>query len=184
MLRIVCSSHRWHFTSAEMSVSIRVCVGLCTAAMDLLWWVPSLTPLCPALPGEAGGLRVPRAGLDPQKRPCWLVQAAVFCSARPQLHGSRELAEEAAEEAVPMVRLTGSHALEKAAYLKPIRREEKYLRSSLQALHEPAPQGGTLDYICMADSGCRPCLSSHLDVRLSATCCLLLSVCMPCTKTW
>ena len=108
---------------------------------------------------------MPRAGLDPQKRPCWLVQAAVFCSARPQLHSSRELAEEAAEAAVPMARLAGSHALEKAAYLKPVRREEKYLRSSLQALHEPTPQGG----LCVANarqtSGCRPCVSSHLDVR-------------------
>ena len=92
--------------------------------------------------GEAGGLRVPRAGLDPAKRPCWLVQSAVFCSARPQLHGSRSAAEEA-DEAVPMVRLRGADALEKAAFLKPIRREEKYLKSSLQALHDPAPQGDT-----------------------------------------
>ena len=90
--------------------------------------------------GEAGGLRVPRAGLDPARRPCWLVQSAVFCSARPQLCGSRSAAEEA-DEAVPMVRLRGADALEKAAFLKPIRREEKYLKSSLQALHDPAPQG-------------------------------------------
>ena len=83
---------------------------------------------------------MPRAGLDPARRPCWLVQSAVFCSARPQLCGSRSAAEEA-DEAVPMVRLRGADALEKAAFLKPIRREEKYLKSSLQALHDPAPQG-------------------------------------------
>ena len=92
------------------------------------------------LAGEAGGLRVPRAGSDPAKQPCWLVQSAVFCSARPQLHGSRSGAEEA-HGATPMVRLRGADALEKAAFLKPIRHEEKYLKSSLRALHDPAPQG-------------------------------------------
>lgn len=83
---------------------------------------------------------MPRAGLDPQKRPCWLVQSAVFCSARPEVHGTCDEAEEL-NETVPMVRLTGADALEKAAFLRPIRREERYLRSSLQALHDPAPEG-------------------------------------------
>lgn len=83
---------------------------------------------------------MPRAGLDPQKRPCWLVHSAMFCSARPEVHGTCDEAEEL-DETVPMVRLTGADALEKAAFLKPIRREERYLRSSLQALHDPAHQG-------------------------------------------
>ncbi len=83
---------------------------------------------------------MPRAGLDPAKRPCWLVQSAVFCSARPQLRSSRSEAEED-DKAVQLIRLRGADALEKAAFLKPIRREEKYLKSSLQALHDPAPQG-------------------------------------------
>ena len=86
---------------------------------------------------------MPRAGLDPQKRPCWLVQSAVFCSARPEVHGTCDKAEER-DETVPMVCLTGADALEKAAFLKPIRREERYLRSSLQALHDPAPQGDAI----------------------------------------
>jgi hypothetical protein len=64
----------------------------------------------------------------------------VFCSARPEVRGTCDEAEEV-DETVPMVRLTGADALEKAAFLKPIRREERYLRSSLQALQDPAPQG-------------------------------------------
>lgn len=111
------------------------------------------------LAGETGGLRVPRAGLDPQKRPCWLVQSAVFCSAKPQLHGSRSHAEEA-DETVPVVRLTGADALEKAAFLKPIRREEKYMKSSLQALHDPAPPGDAQRCVSNLLQHVRPCADS------------------------
>jgi len=59
-----------------------------------------------------------------------------------------------------MVRMTGSDALNKAAFLKPIRREEKYLKSSLQALHDPAPPGDAQRCVSSILQHVRPCADS------------------------
>ena len=92
--------------------------------------------------GESAGLRIPRAGLDQARRPCWLALGALFCSARPDRAGSGADAVEAADGVpVPVARLVGADALERASFLKRIKREEKYESSSLQALLKPPPTG-------------------------------------------
>lgn len=92
--------------------------------------------------GESAGLRVPRAGLDQSRRPCWLALGALFCSARPERAGSGADAVELADGVpVPVARLIGADALERASFLKRVKREEKYHSSSLQALLKPPPTG-------------------------------------------
>lgn len=95
-----------------------------------------------AAAGESAGLRVPRAGLDQAKRPCWLALGALFCSARPARIGSGADAAEAVDGVpVAVIRLIGADALERASFLRRIKREEKYARSSLDALSKPPPSG-------------------------------------------
>jgi hypothetical protein len=92
--------------------------------------------------GESAGLRVPRAGLDQSRRPCWLALGALFCSARPERAGSGADAVELADGVpVPVARLISADALERASFLKRVKREEKYQSSSLQALLKPPPTG-------------------------------------------
>lgn len=101
--------------------------------------------------GEAGGLRIPRAGLVPSGRPAWLTQSALFLSERPHVTGRGAAADEGPPLAeggpstrrapVPLLRLTGADALETAAGLRRIRGEERVVRSSLDALSAPQPTG-------------------------------------------
>lgn len=62
---------------------------------------------------------------------------------------------EAADAGVAMVRLIGADALEAAASLKRIKREEQYERSSLEALAQPFPTGKEqpLQRACMLPCG-------------------------------
>ncbi len=92
--------------------------------------------------GESGGLRIPRAGLDRARRPCWLAFGALFCSARPNCDGSGADALEVVDGIpVAVARLIGADALERASFLRKVKREEKYQRSSLEALSKPPPTG-------------------------------------------
>ncbi len=92
--------------------------------------------------GESGGLRIPRSGLDRARRPCWLAFGALFCSARPGCDGCGTDALEAVEGIpVAVTRLIGADALERASFLRKVKREEKYQRSSLEALSKPPPSG-------------------------------------------
>ncbi len=104
--------------------------------------------------GEAGGLRVPRAGLAPGGRPCWLTQSVLFVSERPacvnrgaaadELGGPVEAGPPGAAGGPRVARLAGADALEAAAALRRVRREERFARSSLDALSAPAPSGACL----------------------------------------
>ena len=109
--------------------------------------------LSPFAAGEAGGLRIPRAGLAPSGRPAWLTQSALFLSERPNLAHRGAAADEAGpppteggpgmRTAAPvlLMRLTGADALDMAAGLRRIRGEERIVRSSLDALSAPRPTG-------------------------------------------
>ncbi|BDA48817.1 probable pH-interacting protein at C-terminar half [Coccomyxa sp. Obi] len=90
--------------------------------------------------GESGGLRIPCAGLDRARRPCWLAFGALFCSTRPGCDGTGADALEVVDGIpVAVTRLIGADALERASFLRKVKREEKYQRSSLEALSKPPP---------------------------------------------
>ena len=138
----------------------------------------------------------------PRGRPAWLTQSALFLSERPPLIHRGAVAQEcppalhgvpvppahaAAAGGVPLVRLTGADALEAAASLNRIRREDRFLKSSLDALSVPRPLGvhlpclmalphpmcwfcraglfGLAPWLCVCIQGPANCIDTHLGAE-------------------